>query len=437
MEANTGVLTAGATAPSVHDKTTHRLAGWSSMVGTTIEWYDFFLYGTAAALIFNKVFFPSLDAMTGTIASFSTFAIGFVSRPLGGMVCGHFGDKLGRKSMLLATIFMMGIPSTLIGLIPSYDSIGYWAAVLLVIMRFIQGLAVGGEWGGAVLMAVEHAPEGKKGLYGSLPQMGVGGGLVMSSLMMALVSKLPEEALFSWGWRIPFLLSIVLLGVGVFIRLKVPESPEFEKMKEEGHEVKAPILVVIREHWDGILKIVGARVVENTWFYVVVTFSLAYAVNQLNLPRAELLSAITVGAALTLVTMPFFGWLSDKIGARFQFGIGVVIVAMYATPFFTMLATKDITMAWWAIVIGLAGVFPILYAPESILFCNQFPSEVRYSGISVSAQVAGLFGGGLAPIAATWLLAQNGGDPRLVIYYLVALSVLALVCTVLMRKEAP
>ena len=205
------------------------LAAWSSFVGATIEWYDFFLYGTAAALIFNRVFFPSMDPLVGTIAAFSTFTIGFIGRPVGGILFGHFGDKIGRKTMLLATIVMMGVPSVLIGFIPSYESIGYWGAVLLGLMRFVQGIAVGGEWGGAVLMAVEHAPKGKKGLFGSLPQMGVGGGLVLSSLVMLAVTKLPEADMLSWGWRIPFFLSIVLLFVGVFIRAKVPESPEFAR----------------------------------------------------------------------------------------------------------------------------------------------------------------------------------------------------------------
>ena len=212
----------------------HITAGIASLMGTTIEWYDYFLYGTAAALIFNKIFFPAFDPITGTLAAFATYSVGFFARPLGGIIFGHFGDRVGRKSMLLITLFLMGIPTILIGLIPSYDSIGYWAAVLLVCMRFLQGIAVGGEWGGAVLMAVEHAPEGKKGFFGSLPQVGVAPGLILSSLAMGAVATLPEQDMLSWGWRVPFLASVVLLLIGWFIRVKVAESPDFKNMEKQG-----------------------------------------------------------------------------------------------------------------------------------------------------------------------------------------------------------
>ena len=225
-------------------KSSHRLAGISSMVGTTIEWYDFFIYGAAAALIFNKLFFPNLDPLTGVLAAFATYAVGFIGRPLGGIVFGHFGDKIGRKAMLLTTLIMMGIPTVLIGLLPTYESIGYWATFFLVVLRFIQGMAMGGEWGGAVLMAVEHAPEGGKGFWGSLPQASAGGGLLLASLALGAVSLLPEATLFSWGWRLPFLASILLLGVGWYIRVKVPESPDFEKVKEQAQEIKVPAMLV-------------------------------------------------------------------------------------------------------------------------------------------------------------------------------------------------
>lgn len=226
----------------------HRLAGISSMVGTTIEWYDFFIYGAAAALIFNKLFFPNLDPLSGVLAAFATYAVGFIGRPLGGIVFGHFGDKVGRKSMLLLTLLLMGVPTVLIGLLPTYESIGYWAAFLLVILRFVQGMAMGGEWGGAVLMAVEHAPEGKKGFWGSLPQASAGGGLMLASMALWLVSLMPEPILFSWGWRLPFLASILLLGVGWYIRVKVPESPDFEKVKAKAEEIKVPALQVFKNH---------------------------------------------------------------------------------------------------------------------------------------------------------------------------------------------
>lgn len=243
-----------------------------------------FLYGTAAALIFNKIFFPSFDPLTGTLAAFATYSVGFFARPLGGVIFGHYGDKIGRKSMLLITLLLMGVPTILIGLIPSYDQIGYWAAVLLVLMRFLQGIAVGGEWGGAVLMAVEHAPEGKKGFFGSLPQAGVAPGLILSSLAMGAVAGLPEQDMLSWGWRLPFLASVVLLAVGWFIRVKVAESPDFERMREQGAKVEVPVAEVLKHHRRALWTVVGARLAEVTWFYTVVTFSLAYATGTLGIP---------------------------------------------------------------------------------------------------------------------------------------------------------
>jgi metabolite-proton symporter len=412
------------------------IAGWASMAGTTIEWYDFFLYGTAAALVFNKIFFPTLDPILGTLAAFATYGVGFIGRPMGGIVFGHFGDRIGRKSMLLVTLLLMGIPSMVIGLIPSYQSIGYWAAAMLVAMRFLQGMAVGGEWGGAVLMAVEHAPPGRKGFFGSLPQTGVGFGLILSSLAMAGVSTLSQADLLAWGWRVPFLASIVLVVIGWVIRVRVPESPDFERIKAQGQSVKAPILDAVRRNPRELLLIIGARTAENTWFYLVVAFALAYAANQLKVPKADLLHAITAGAVLSLFTMPFCGYLSDRIGQRRLFMIGLVIMCLFAAPFFAMLGTRDPVAVWWAMVLGVGVVFPILYAPESQLFAAQFPAEIRYSGISLSVQLAGVLGGGIAPMFATGLLAMGGGHPHYVIAYMVALGIVALLCTAFMRGRA-
>lgn len=403
------------------------------MAGTTIEWYDFFLYGTAAALVFNRLFFPELDPLTGIFAAFATYAVGFIGRPLGGIVFGHYGDRIGRKSMLIITLLLMGIPTVIIGLLPTYDQIGYWAALLLVILRFLQGMAVGGEWGGAVLMAVEHAPEGRKGFYGSLPQTGVGAGLVLSTLAMSAVATLPEEDMLSWGWRLPFIASIVLLGVGWFIRVKVPESPDFAKVQAEQKAQAMPLKVVLKDHGAATFNIIGARIAENAWFYLSVTFALAYTTSQLALPRAEVLSAITVGAALSLITMPLAGWLSDQVGQKKLYMVGMILLLMYVYPFFAMLGTGDMVIVWWALVIAIGIIFPLLYAPEALLFAKQFPAQVRYSGISFGVQIAGVLGGGLAPMIATALLAKGGGEPIYVVFYLVGMILLALVCTARMR----
>lgn len=417
------------------NKSSHRLAGISSMVGTTIEWYDFFIYGAAAALIFNKLFFPNLDPLTGVLAAFATYAVGFIGRPLGGLVFGHFGDKIGRKSMLLLTLMLMGIPTVLIGLLPTYESIGYWAAIGLVILRFIQGMAMGGEWGGAVLMAVEHAPEGKKGFWGSLPQASTGGGLMLASIALGLVSLLPEQALFSWGWRIPFLASIILLVVGWYIRVKVPESPDFEKVKQQAEAVKVPALQVFKQHPKQLISIIVARAAENAWFYIASTFTLAYTTTQLGIARQEILFATICGAAVILVMTPLCGHLSDKVGQRNMFMFGLCVLALYCYPFFNMLNSKDPVLVWAAIVLAIGVVFPLMYAPQAQLFARQFPAEIRYSGISISVQLAGVVGGGLAPLIATKLLSVGGGNPYLIMLYIASMAVVAIIATSFMPRD--
>ncbi|MDV2117779.1 MFS transporter [Alcaligenes faecalis] len=404
-------------------------AGLASMMGTTIEWYDFFLYGTAAALIFNKIFFPAFDPITGTLAAFATYSVGFFARPLGGFVFGHFGDKLGRKSMLLITLFLMGIPTILIGLIPSYESIGYWAAVLLVLMRFLQGIAVGGEWGGAVLMAVEHAPEGKKGFFGSLPQTGVAPGLILSSLAMGAVASLPEEDMLSWGWRLPFLASVVLLLVGWWIRAKVAESPDFEQMSQKGKQVPIPALEVLRHYPREVLLVVGGRLAEVTWFYTVVTFALAYATTTLGVERSVMLDATVWGAVAALFTMPLFGVLGDRIGFKWVFMAGTICMLAFSSTFFSMLGSLDSKTITLALVIAIGLVYAALYGPQGGLFSTQFPPEVRYSGISIAVQVSGAIGGGLAPLVATSLLAYGDGQPDYIVWYLSGLGLIAFAST--------
>ncbi|PND35531.1 MFS transporter [Achromobacter pulmonis] len=411
-------------------------AGLASMMGTTIEWYDFFLYGTAAALIFNKIFFPAFDPLTGTLAAFATYSVGFFARPLGGVIFGHYGDKIGRKSMLLITLLLMGVPTILIGLIPSYEQIGYWAAVLLVLMRFLQGIAVGGEWGGAVLMAVEHAPNGKKGFFGSLPQAGVAPGLILSSLAMGAVASLPEADMLAWGWRLPFLASVVLLLVGWFIRVKVAESPDFEQMRDKGAKVEVPVAEVLKNHRRALLVVVGARLAEVTWFYTVVTFSLAYATGTLGIPRSVMLDATIWGAALALITMPLFGMLGDRIGHKWVFMAGTIGILVCAPLFFLWLGSRETGWIIAAVCLAIGLVYACLYGPEGTLFSSQFPAHVRYTGISLAVQVSGAIGGGLAPIVATWLLAKGGGDPKYVVWYLALLGLVALYSAWRMRSEA-
>ena len=419
-----------------HDAQQMRKLVVASVLGNALEWYDFFLYGTAAALVFGPLFFPvGGDPLQGTLLAFSGFAVGFLARPLGGIVFGHIGDRYSRKMTLIMTLTLMGATTFVIGLLPTYESIGYWAAFLLVILRFVQGMAMGGEWGGAVLMAVEHAPEGKKGFWGSLPQASAGGGLMLASMALWLVSLMPEPILFSWGWRLPFLASILLLGVGWYIRVKVPESPDFEKVKAKAEEIKVPALQVFKNHPKQVLTIIIARAAENAWFYMASTFALAYTTTQLGIPRQEILFATICGAGAIMLMTPLCGHLSDKVGQRNMFMFGLLVLALYCYPFFSMLNTKDPVLVWTAIVLAIGVVFPIMYAPQAQLFARQFPAEIRYSGISISVQFAGVLGGGLAPMVATKLLSIGGGSPHLISAYILSMAAVAIFCTCLMPRD--
>ena len=296
-------------------------------------------------------------------------------------------------------------------------------------------MAMGGEWGGAVLMAVEHAPEGKKGFWGSLPQASTGGGLMLASIALGLVSLLPEPALFSWGWRIPFLASIVLLAVGWYIRVKVPESPDFEKVKEQAENIKVPALQVFKQHPKQLITIIVARAAENAWFYIASTFTLAYTTTQLGIPRQEILFATICGAAVILFMTPLCGHLSDRVGQRNMFMFGLCVLAVFSYPFFSMLNTKDPVLVWTAIVLAIGVVFPIMYAPQAQLFARQFPAEIRYSGISISVQLAGVLGGGIAPLIATKLLSVGGGNPYLIMIYIGSMAMIAIIATTFMPRD--
>jgi MFS transporter, MHS family, shikimate and dehydroshikimate transport protein len=399
----------------------------ASFIGTTIEWYDFFLYGTAAALIFNRLFFPTFDSLVGTLAAFGTYAVGFVARPLGGIIFGHYGDKIGRKSMLSLTLLLMGTATFCIGLLPTYTSIGVWAPISLVVLRVVQGFGVGGEWGGAVLMAVEHAPAGRRGFYGSWPQVGVPAGLLLSTAIFSLVAKLPEEQLLTWGWRVPFLLSVVLVGVGVFIRLRVQESPEFSRVKETGQEARVPLLDAVRAHPGNILLAMGARVAENGFFYLYSVFALVYVTEQLGLSRSTILNGVLLATVCELVAIPAFGALSDRVGRRPVYLLGAAFSALFSFPFFWLLDTRQTPLIWLAVVLGLGLGHGAMYGPQASFFSELFGARVRYSGASLGYQLASVFAGGLSPLIATALLAWSGGKPWPIAAYMVGMALITLV----------
>lgn len=388
-----------------------RRVAFASMIGTTIEWYDFFLYGTASALIFNKLFFPNYDPLTGTLASFGTYAVGFVARPIGGIVCGHFGDRRGRKSMLIFTLLLMGIATTAIGLLPTYEKIGIWAPILLVSLRVVQGFGVGGEWGGAVLMAVEHSPGRHRGFYGSWPQTGVPAGLLLSTAVFWQVSKLPESALLTWGWRLCFLLSVVLVAVGMFIRLAVMEPAMFLEIKQTSSQSRAPIIDAVRYHPKGVLLAMGARLAENGAFYLITVFVLAYAtLPKIGFSRQSVLMAVSIAAAVELIAIPGFGALSDRLGRRPVYLFGAVFLGLFAFPFFWLIETSRTPLLVLSIVLAIVLGHAAMYGPQASFFSELFGTRTRYSGASLGYQLSSVIAGGLSPIIATLLLKQTGSS---------------------------
>ncbi|MCE9670058.1 MHS family MFS transporter [Myxococcus stipitatus] len=398
----------------------------ASFIGTAIEWYDFFLYGTAAALVFNRLFFPSFDPLTGTMAAFGTFAVGFVARPLGGVVFGHYGDRLGRKAMLSATLMLMGVATFAVGLLPTYEHVGAWAPALLVLLRLVQGFGLGGEWGGAVLMAVEHAPAHRRGFYGSWPQMGAPAGLLVATAVFNVFSRLPEADFIAWGWRVPFLLSAVLIGMGVFIRLKVAESPVFRARPKQEEQASLPVLDALRQYPRQILLAMGARFAENGFFYIITTFVLSYGTERLGLPRTTILNGVLVATAVHLVAIPTFGAASDRFGRRPIYLAGALGCGLMAFPFFWLVDTREAALITSAITLGIVA-HAAMYGPQASFFSELFGTRVRYSAASLGYQLASVFAGGLSPFIATALLARSGGQSWPVSLYMVVLAAITLV----------
>ena len=404
----------------------------ASFIGTTIEWYDFFLYGTAAALVFNQLFFPTFDPLAGTMAAFATYSVGFFARPVGGIVFGHFGDRIGRKSMLVTTLTLMGLATFLIGLLPTYDQIGVAAPILLVLLRFIQGFGVGGEWAGAVLMAVEHGHRGRRGLYASWVQAGVPAGLLLATAVFKVFDLLPEESFLSWGWRVPFLLGIGLLGIGLFIRLKILESPLFSRMQTKGEAVRTPILEVLRRYRKSVLLAMGARMAENGCFYIFTVFVLTYATTQRDITRSTILNGVLVASAVQFFVIPMFGILSDRVGRRPVYLAGAIALILFAYPFFVLVDTESTPLIWLAITIGLV-LHAAMYAPQAAFFSELFGTEVRYSGASLGYQLASPLAGGIAPLIAAALLEATGAAWSIAVY-LIVLGVIT-IASILLASE--
>lgn len=382
---------------------------FASCFGTIIEWYDFLIYATAAALVFNQAFFPTFEPLAGTLAALGSYAVGFLARPLGGALFGHFGDRLGRKSMLVLTLFVMGLSTFLIGLLPTYGSIGVLAPILLIALRIVQGIGLGGEWGGASLMVLEHAPADKRGLYASFVQIGFPIGLVLASSAFALATKLSSADFAAWGWRVPFLASIVLLLLGTFVRSRVPETPVFEGIQAAGDLSKNPFSEVVTKNAKSFLIAVGLKLSEVSWVYMLTVFVVVYGTTKLSLPKQLMLDAVLYAALFELISLPFFGWLSDQIGRRPLYILGALFTILFAFPLFWMLESKSVAVITAAVMIAMNFGHGMMFGPESAYFPELFGARVRYSGASFGFQVSAALGGGFSPIIATAMVGYFGG----------------------------
>ncbi|MGC1681588.1 MAG: MFS transporter [Pseudolabrys sp.] len=398
---------------------------FASAIGTTIEWYDFFLFGVVTPLVFNKLFFPNFDPLVGTLLAYTTFFVGFISRPIGGIIFGHYGDRIGRKTVLVLTILIMGVATFLIGLLPTYATVGIWAPVMLLFLRIFQGIGIGGEWGGAVLMAVEHSPAGRRGFYGSWPQIGVPAGLLLSSGMVYLLSYLPEADFYSWGWRIAFLISAVLVAVGLYIRLKIMETPAFTRIQESNKLVHVPFFELWRSHGKNTLLGLGARYIEGVTFNIFGVFVVGYLAGTLGLPRQTALAGVMIASAIMIVMLPIYGNLSDRIGRRRMFGVAGILIGILSFPAFWLMQTKEPLLVWIAIAVPFAFVYPAVYGPQAALFSELFDTRVRYTGISFVYQFSGIYASGLTPIIATALLPMGGNKPWLICLYVLAVSIVS------------
>ena len=419
--------TTPSTAPSV------RRVIVASLIGTSLEWYDFFVYGTAAALVFNKLFFPGFEPLVGTLLAFATYAVGFVARPLGGVVFGHYGDKLGRKQVLVVTLVLMGVATFAIGLMPTYATIGVWAPVILVALRFIQGIGLGGEWGGAVLMTLESGNSKRRGLNASWPQVGVPIGLLLANGVLSLMGAVTSDTAFqSWGWRVPFLLSGLLVIIGLWIRLTIAESPLFREVEESHGQARAPIVDVLRRYPMRVLVSVGARVGVDVAFYSFVLFITTYVATYLKLPESYALNAVLIAAACQVVLIPWFGALSDRFGRRPVYLFGTIGAAVWIFVFFAMLDTRSAALIILATVVALF-FHAAMYGPQSSFIAEMFPTKVRYSGASMGYQLAGILGGALAPIISVALLDKY--DTSVVVSVYVVLTLLVSAVCVLAAPE--
>jgi metabolite-proton symporter len=425
----TDILSSGL--PDAEHSAQLRKAVIAATIGTTIEWYDFFIYGTAAGLVFPKLFFPNEDPLTGTLAAFSTYFIGFVGRPIGAAIFGHFGDRIGRKATLISTLLLMGIATFLVALVPGYDSIGVWGAVILTVLRTLQGIGVGGEWGGSVLISMEWSrTHARRGLVASWPQFGVPCGLFLSNLVILAFSAWSGADFIAWGWRVPFLLSIVLIGIGLWIRIGILETPVFKQLVETNLIEKTPILEVIKKQPREIILSALVRMAEQAPFYIFTAFIFAYGTGTLKMSRELVLAAVLVASVVSFVSIPLFGHISDRIGRRTMYLIGAAVTGVYGFVYFGMLGSGAPVLVFLAIVLSLIP-HDMMYGPQAALIAEAFTPRLRYSGASLGYQLASVIAGGPAPLIATALIAAYHTGYAVAIY-IAACAVISLISAALM-----
>ncbi|PEJ34190.1 MFS transporter [Peribacillus butanolivorans] len=398
----------------------------ASLVGSSIEWFDYFLYGTVAALVFNQLFFVNEDPTIGLLLSYASFALAFFIRPFGGVIFSHIGDRIGRKKTLVLTLSLMGVATFGMGLLPTYQAVGIWAPILLITLRLVQGLGIGGEWGGALLLAVEYAPAEKRGLFGAIPQMGVTIGMLLGTIALSIMTLLPESAFMTWGWRLPFIFSALLVFFGLWIRKGIDETPSFKKVKESGEVPKLPIVETLKYYWREVLIAVGAKVVETAPFYIFSTFVVSYATSTLGFSRTATLTAVMIATIITTILIPFMGMLSDKIGRKKLFIGGTIGMALFAFPYFWLLQQKSVLLLIIATVIGLGVIWAPITAVLGTMFSEIFDARIRYTGITLGYQIGAALAGGTAPLVATALLNRFNNSYVPVAIYIIFASLVSL-----------
>lgn len=417
----------------ISSKKVQRKAAIASLIGASIEYYDYLLYGTIASLVFNKLFFANFNPTIGLLLSLASFGIPYFFRPLGGVLFSHIGDRAGRKVTLTLTLGLMGGSTALIGILPTYHSIGIWAPILLVSLRIIQGIAVGGEWGGALLLSVEYADDNKRGFAGSLPMMGSAVGMILATATMAIMTLLPNDVFLTWGWRVPFIASLVLVLIGLWIRIELDETPDFKQTKDKGNIPKLPIFDTLKQHWKDVLLTAGVKAIETAPFYMFATFVITYATNTLNMPESPVLTAITIGTLVSIVVIPIAGKLADRVGTGKVFVSGTIAVMLFIIPFFILLSTKSVFILTFAVLIGFA-IWSVITAVLGTMFVDIYRPEIRYTGITLGYQLGAAIFGGTVPLLSTFLINTFNSWLPVAIYFIL-LGIMALVCNHAIKRR--